>query len=236
MECERSCDDRVPVDHRLHRLDLVHQLATGSIVSKVWFTSDLHIGHIKVAEERFPARKLTPEHHEAILADNWDSLISDDDVVWVLGDISCGKTPDQWAALDWVDRRPGRKRLILGNHDGPHPKHRDAHKWLRPYSEVFEHVSTSARIRIPRSNGHLTALLSHFPYTGDHSVQDRDTQWRLRDHGELLIHGHTHSEDRISVSEYLTPQIHVGVDAWNMAPVSLDEISQCVTAGELSGG
>lgn len=219
-------------------------------MSNVWFTSDLHIGHAKVAEERMPEHDPAFGAMETVLANNWDKVVDDDDVIWVLGDISCGKTPDQWEALDWVDRRPGRKRLILGNHDGPHPKHRDAHKWLQPYSEVFEHVSTAARIRVPQPNGHLTALLSHFPYTGDHSATDRDTQWRLKDEGVILLHGHTHSAERLSIGgreaarrgaalrakPARVNQIHVGLDAWNLAPVSLYEITQCVMAGELSGG
>ena len=187
---------------------------------RVWFTSDLHIGHDKVNLDRFPEFTMETED---LLAYRWDQQVREDDIVWVLGDISSGKTPDQWAALDWIDRRPGRKRLILGNHDGPHPAHRDAHKWTRPYVEVFEHVSTAARIRVPMAEGHRTALLSHFPYNGDHSAEDRYVQWRLRDEGELLVHGHVHSKT-ISSAEY-PRMFHVGVDAVGPQLVSLEELS-----------
>lgn len=226
-------------------------------MSNVWYTSDLHIGHAKVIAERAEMAGITtlppghPEkaHHEnlwhnRVLAGNWDRLVDDEDVIWVLGDISSGKAADQNAALWWIANRPGRKRLILGNHDGPHPKHRDAHKWHLPYASAFEHVSTSARIRIPKPNGHLTALLSHYPYVGDHSVTDRDTQWRLKDEGVVLLHGHTHSTEKVShgrigsvvdlsdglprVRAFQSTQIHVGVDAWDLRPVSLSEVAELV--------
>ncbi|OBJ40283.1 hypothetical protein A5630_25365 [Mycolicibacterium mucogenicum] len=194
-------------------------------MSNVWFTSDLHIGHDLVAQER----GFSAEDHSEFLAEQWDSRIDEDDVVWVLGDLSCGKKSDQINALHWIGDRPGRKRLILGNHDGPHPMHRDAYKWTNEYWMVFEHISTAARIRIPRPDGHLTALLSHFPYTGDHSAGDRHVQWRLRDEGQPIIHGHTHSLEKRTYSDPgLSTQIHVGVDAWSGWPVSLDEVAELV--------
>jgi len=138
-------------------------------VSNVWFCSDLHIGHEKVAKDRARGHVLPRyvgaeiDWHDRILAKNWDAAVSSDDVVWVLGDISSGGSQAQRNALAWIADRPGRKRLICGNHDGVHPRNRDAHTWFRRYAEVFEHVSTSARIRIPTSDGHVTALLSHYP-------------------------------------------------------------------------
>ena len=66
--------------------------------------------------------------------------------------------------------------------------------------------------------------MSHFPYDGDHvEGGDRATQWRLHDEGVILLHGHTHSADRVSLSRAGTTQIHVGLDAWGLRPVALGQ-------------
>jgi len=114
---------------------------------------------------------------------------------------------------------PGTKHLIAGNHDRCHPMHRDAHNWQRRYLEVFDSVQSFARRRIAGRQ----VMLSHFPFSGDHTFEDRYTQYRLRDEGAWLLHGHTHS-----MSKGEGRQIHVGADAWGMAPVSLEVIEKMV--------
>ncbi len=177
-------------------------------VSHTWFTSDLHIGHKLVARHRSVdvnffspgrSREVSDEFvaawHDGMLSENWDAHVGRDDIVWVLGDISAGGSNAQRNALQWITQRPGRKRLVSGNHDGCHPMHRNSHNWLREYLKAFESVQSAARIRI---NGH-SVLLSHFPYRDDHTEVPRFDQWRLRNLGELLLHGHTHSAERVYV-------------------------------------
>ena len=43
------------------------------------------------------------------------------------------------------------------------------------------------------------------------------SEWRVRDMGTTpLIHGHTHSATKYSLSDMGTPQLHVGLDAWGL--------------------
>jgi calcineurin-like phosphoesterase family protein len=108
--------------------------------------------------------------------------------------------------------------------------HRDAHRYQREFLEVFDSVQAYARRRI---NG-VQALLSHYPYAGagsDHTDVPRYGQHRLPDLGAVLLHGHTHLADqRLHLSDAGTPQVHVGVDAWAMKPVSLDTITTLLDA------
>lgn len=193
-----------------------------------WFTSDLHIGHALVARERaiaFGAPLLTNRSEDAIpwhdqrLAWNWGNLVHPTDQIWVLGDVSCGGKTAMNNALQWVSERPGIKHLISGNHDACHPMHRDAHKWQEEYLKVFVSVQPFARRRIAGKD----ILLSHFPYFGDHTDEDRFDQYRLRDKGLPLLHGHTHSDKKV---RYHPTQIHVGLDAWGLHPVQLDEVAE----------
>lgn len=220
----------------------------------VFFSADLHISHAKVAEIRAAQNfieRIPDEHdqervihwHDMALAINWDRVVKPDDIVWILGDISAGGRAAQLNALEWIQNRPGKKHLITGNHDACSPIHRDSHKWQRIYLDAFESVQMAARRKIPTSEGNVTVLLSHFPYAGDRG-QERYSQWRLKDEGLTLLHGHTHSAQKFSRAGgyYVpvfdegffqkmevrggTPQIHVGLDAWDLTPASLEQIGE----------
>lgn len=205
-------------------------------MSTVFFTSDLHIGHQLVVNERaaragvvLPAvyrtqaetDKIMNDWHSRALASNWDKTVSDEDTVIVVGDIAASSAAKLREALRWVGARRGKKkRLLAGNHDRVHGSHRDAFKHYAQFMEVFESVESFARMRVEGTE----IMVSHFPYDGDHSEKDRYTQYRLRDEGIPIIHGHTHSTDKVSLSANGTRQVHIGVDAWNLTPVSLSEV------------
>lgn len=181
----------------------------------VWFTSDLHIGHRLVAGTRgFDAA----DEHDAALAAEWRSRVRHSDHVWVLGDLAVSSPA---RALGWIADLPGIKHLVSGNHDKCHPMHRDAHNWQRRYLEVFASVQPFARRKIAG----LDVLLSHFPYLVDRE-EPRYMQYRLRDEGAWLLHGHLHVAERTTSER----EIHVGVDAWELAPVSLDTIASRIEA------
>lgn len=189
-------------------------------MSIVWFTADPHLGgHRLVAEKRgFDC----PEQHDAAIADRWRAVVRPGDQVWVLGDIAVNNPA---VALMILAGLPGRKHLILGNHDTPHSMHRSSHNHQAAYLAVFDSVQLAARRRI----GGQDVLLSHFPYTADRE-ETRYPQWRLPDLGAWLLHGHTHlPEVRTGPRE-----IHVGVDAWGLTPVNLDTIATMIRETEES--
>lgn len=198
-------------------------------MSNIWFTSDLHFAHPYVSSLRgFGTCREDADTiaHDATLVDRWNKLVGPEDTVWVLGDI-VGKHQDLPYALQLFDELPGVKHLVAGNHDAVSSIHRSAWKHQKTYLDVFASVQNFAKIRI---NGH-EVLLSHFPYIGtgaDHTEDVRYEQFRLPDHGTILLHGHTHSSGREHISDDGTLQVHVGVDAWGMAPVSLGTITKII--------
>lgn len=196
-------------------------------MSAIWFSSDTHFLHAMVAGLR--SFTSSEEHDEAVIA-TWNKIVRPGDLVWHLGDVGLG---NETRVLRQAERLNGNKHLITGNHDPCWPGHRDARKHQRRWLDVFESVQAFARIRL----GGRNVLLSHFPYEGDHVGEDRATQFRLRDEGAWLLHGHTHQQNRLGPNpRYLTvmdavtggpgePQprcreVHVGLDAWDLAPVS----------------
>jgi calcineurin-like phosphoesterase family protein len=190
----------------------------------VWFTSDLHFGHRKVAEVRGFE---TTEQHDEALVDHWEDRVRDADDVWILGDLAASSPT---YALGVLAALPGRKHLISGNHDRTHPMHRDAHNWQRRYLEVFESVQPFARRRIEGEE----VLLSHFPYERDRA-EPRHLQYRLRDEGLPLLHGHTHGRERLTttlvedaqgLSVRTRVEVHVGLDAWGLQLIPLSTIAE----------
>lgn len=182
----------------------------------VWFTSDPHWGHRFVADLR---GFTTTEEHDDALLENFRQMVKPKDQVWWLGDLNMNNPAE---ALAFTALIPGEHHLVAGNHDKVFPALRDAHKYQRQYLEVFSSVQAYARRRI---NGH-EVLLSHFPYAGtdgdDHTEMPRYTQYRLPNQGRWLLHGHTHNKDQRIHGK----QLHVGLDAWGMRPVSLDWIAK----------
>jgi calcineurin-like phosphoesterase family protein len=218
------------------------------MTARTFYTSDLHFGHRLVAGKRgfgsviehteiidgepvaFRRTDVSPEQvaeHDAALIASWNRTVSPGDKVWVLGDVTLYGILD---VIERVSQLYGDKHLILGNHDEAHPAHRGSHKKLALYRGVFESVHTMESVRLEGQD----VLLSHFPYDGDREA-DRFTQWRLRDEGLTVIHGHTHLPGQLSRSDRGSLQIHVGLDAWDMKPVPEAIIMRMLRTGELLG-
>lgn len=192
----------------------------------VWFTSDLHFGQGLVAELRgFTSIKA----HTEYLMQQWSERVRKDDQVWVLGDVAVSSP---LAALDIIKSLPGTKHLISGNHDRCHPMHRDSHKWQVRYLEAFASVQPFARRRL---HG-VDVLLSHFPYERDRGVT-RYRQYRLPNEGKWLLHGHTHGTEKVTITDSLPTarEFHVGIDAWDFAPVPIDTVIATMQACDSAG-
>jgi calcineurin-like phosphoesterase family protein len=189
-------------------------------MSHTFFTSDLHINHRLVARERGFLRDGEPdiEAHNDLIADSWDRIVRPDDRVFVLGDVAMNFKPE---VAEWVRARPGRKFLISGNHDACHPMHSSALKALPKFREVFEEVQPFLRIKVQGT----AVALSHFPYFGEgvRDMEDRHTQWRLRDEGMPLLHGHTHEK---GVKAQVHNMLHVGLDGWGLELVHEDTVAE----------
>jgi len=164
------------------------------MTGSTWFIADPHFGHQKVSELRgFSETNL----HDNKIVNQWCKQVREADVVYVLGDLSAGGRAAESYALEVLATLPGHKRLIAGNHDSVSGIHRKMSSNWPKFKEVFETVNDFGRVRI---NGD-EVLLSHYPYEGDHFDDPRFMQFRLRNEGLPLIHGHTHSDVRFAGRE-----------------------------------
>ncbi len=83
----------------------------------VWAIADLHLSF------GVPGKKMDVfgpkwENHAQRIEENWTQVINNEDLVLIAGDISWAMTLEEALPdLAWIDRLPGQKVMIKGNHD-----------------------------------------------------------------------------------------------------------------------
>jgi calcineurin-like phosphoesterase family protein len=191
----------------------------------IFFTSDLHAGHKNIIKYcNRPFADTDEMNHEIIR--RWNAVVTDDDRIWVLGDVALGPIHE---SLEAIGQLNGRKYMVVGNHDrnfrgGQRSGGMEPGEWDNIYRKYFVSIWQNVPWAMEYMNGNRPLAMSHFPYDGDHTDKARYMEYRLPDRGVLLIHGHTHSTDKFTRSEKGSPQVHVGMDAWNYVPVSTRQI------------
>jgi len=182
-----------------------------------YFTSDLHLGHENIIEYTSRPFNSVTHMHEGIVA-NWNSVVTPDDEVYILGDAALG---DISRTLTLFSRLNGLHFLVPGNHDkiwsGRGAYHRD----------LYEQAGITL---LPETHqitlGSSTVLLCHFPYHGDTKDFERFPEFRPQDTGLWLLHGHVHTKFR-----QRSRQINVGIDAWGGFPVAEDTLLDIIEIG-----
>lgn len=114
-----------------------------------WVISDLHFDHSKILEYCQRPFETVDEMNE-VLIKNWNSVINQDDIVYVLGDFCFG---NKTRISEIVNLLNGRKILVLGNHDR---LTKTAY-----YEAGFETVTKSPLLV------DADFILSHHPLSGD---------------------------------------------------------------------
>lgn len=191
----------------------------------IFFTSDPHYWHANVIKYCDRPFKDVEEMNEKLVY-NWNSVVTENDTVYVLGDFSfAGRSVEIY-----THRLLGEKVLVPGNHDPIHPYNKhfkkkakagDPNYWKRFYEfNGWNVADLTTTMDIP---GVAVINMSHMPYD---NADPRYVDYVPKDDGRWLLHGHTHSKSKGSGR-----MIHVGVDAWNFTPIHIDEIVKIIEEG-----
>lgn len=173
---------------------------------KVFATSDLHFMHDK--EFLYSRRGFSEinEHDEALIK-NWNEVVSDQDIVIVLGDFYMGTNHECAARL--INRLNGNILLIRGNHDGDSKI--DNILSCCPRVELVGYAST---FKYKKYNFYL----SHYPCLVSNYDKDKPLKARV-----INLCGHSHATDRWQ--DWDKGLIyHVEMECQNNTPKLLDEI------------
>ena len=177
----------------------------------VFVTADTHFGHARINE--LAGRPFaSTEEMDRELVRRWNEVVGPEDVVLHLGDLALGPIEESLALTGQLS---GRKFLVPGNHDRVSSA-TQTRRAIERFTPLYEQNGWAILPEIVEGTRHGRRLLaSHYPYRGDSQEVERHSRQRPRDEGLPLIHGHTHARDHGPDGS----QFHVGVDAFDYAPV-----------------
>ena len=173
----------------------------------IYYISDTHFRDVKIFDKcKRPFESV--EQMEAFIIDHWNKKVTDEDVVYVLGDI--GKDDDP-STIEIFKELKGHKHLIVGNHD---------HEMLEAIkaSGVFESVKFIDLIM----DGEYKVCICHYP------IMD----WMEFNRQGLLVYGHIHNKTEKNgfayklIKDYYShlPAYNAGVDVIGFEPRTLQEL------------
>ena len=171
-------------------------------MNKTWFTSDFHFCHNRAFIYE-PRGFTNVEEMNKKIIQNFSEVVDLDDDLYILGDIMLN---DNARGIDLLKQLPGRKHIILGNHDT------DARIAL--YKKCWN-VDVLGYADIIKINGwHF--YLSHYPTTTANFEEEFNKKVLIN------LFGHTHQKDNFYKD--IPYMYHVGLDSHNCYPVEVTEI------------
>jgi len=181
-------------------------------MSKVFFTSDTHFGHANII--KYSGRPFKDaDHMNEELIKSWNNMISEEDEVYHLGDVSL-TTPEKTQEI--LKRLNGKIYLIKGNHEKSvmmKSYNRDRFTWIKDLEEV-------------QIEGQKI-VLCHYSMR----------VWNKSHHGTWMLYGHSHGHLE---GEVWGRSMDVGVDAafklfGEYRPFSLQEVTNILSKREFKG-
>lgn len=174
---------------------------------KIFYISDLHIGHANaISFDNRPFKDLDEMH--CALIHNWNSVVRPQDSVYILGDVAWKND----IGLKVISKLNGVKYLIKGNHDHLNAELASQFKWVKELETV-------------RDNGRKV-VLCHYPIA----------HWKNSDYGYYHLYGHIHTgrdarpfEEYVSLMRkrglpYRAYNVGCMLPYMNYTPRTLDEI------------
>lgn len=167
----------------------------GQYSMNTWLIADTHLGHDNII--KYCDR---PANHDFVIVDNWRTMVHPGQLILHLGDVTVwfGMKKKTWESV--VKDLPGRKRLILGNHDAGDTEYYEAlgFKVLEPFT---------TRIGVNRIH------FSHEP------EMVKSEEW------DINIHGHLHNNDhRVLPNGDAAPwRRNISIELTNYRPIQIGD-------------
>lgn len=172
---------------------------------KSFVSSDLHFNHQRIIEfcpkSRGHCKTVDEMNHEIIK--NFNSVISEEDTLYLLGDIGFG---DVGSCIELIRQLNGQKVWIHGNHDrkfwvsDQYYANKESMRIIEdtPYKTIWYKVDNVKRF----------VVMFHFPIEN----------WEQQFKGSIHLHGHLHSQNQRITQR----RMDVGVDGNSLMPYDMD--------------
>lgn len=170
--------------------------------NRAYFTSDLHFGHAKMASLRgFD----TTDQMDKWLTSMWNVNVAQDDVVFVLGDVSFRGSA---STIELLNGLKGRKILIRGNHDKG---------MSRGVLDCFSEVHDMLTVKVKYSEEDVQRIVCcHYPMLS----------WDMAHYGTWMLHGHSHGTCKYPWDDAKIMDVGVDTPAGALGPIPYWKLSQ----------
>lgn len=180
-------------------------------MEQIYFTADLHFGHpniLKHSPKRPHSDTVDIVAHDDWLFELWYDTVNCRDTIYILGDLTFLKSED---ARRLLEKLPGRKVLIEGNHD----------RSIRAHHNYFKEVYQIKEMRFkptvaPFLKEDFYIVMCHYPML----------TWNQKSRGSVMLHGHCHGKLDEYNTQSMDLRFDVGIDGKlaNLRLLSLEDI------------
>ena len=172
-------------------------------MGKIYLTSDLHFCHDKEFIYGPRGFKNIWDMNKAIV-ENWNSTVTEDDDVYVLGDLMLNNNEE---GIKLIKSLRGRIHIVTGNHD----TYNRVARYRNTFNVVMVHpYATELKYK------KYKFYLSHYP-TMTSNYDDKGL------YGLINLCGHVHTQNRfLDMDKGLI--YHCELDAHDMKPILIDDI------------
>ena len=199
-----------------------------------YYISDTHFGWTNKYENK------TLETDQLIKS-NWNSVVTNADDVYMLGDIGkSGTNKDNEKLCELVSTLKGRKHLVVGNHDKGVLKD---YRLRQLFDDINFYQEIEDNIKVDGKQTNFTVVLSHYPiliWNGQHKPVKRQEYSKF-----VHLYGHVHMSEEYdfckevykclngffeakkecgSADCYQVQAVNVGCMLWDYTPRRLDEL------------
>lgn len=174
----------------------------------IFYIADTHFNHENILKLESRPFKTVDEMNETIIT-NWNSCVSQNDTVYVLGDAFLG---EEDKSIKIISRLNGHKHLIVGNHDKIQGRLKFYWESVSDYAEIID--------------DNRLVVLSHYPILF----------YKNQKRNSVMLYGHVHKKswwqmiekwkEELNQTGIKSNLINVGcmMDYMNYTPKTLDEL------------
>lgn len=169
----------------------------------IYLTSDLHFNHDRAFVYQPRGFDNIFDMNKTIIS-NWNKIITEEDDVYVLGDLCLGGAKSLADNKSLIQSLRGNLHIVRGNHDT------DAR--IEMYNTCYNVIEIENAIYLKYRKYHF--FMTHFPCMTANLGKESLQQCTIN------LYGHTHQQTNFY--QDIPFMYHVGVDSHNCIPVLLD--------------
>lgn len=182
-----------------------------------FITSDIHFFHANILQYCVDSRGHFSDvnHMNQTIINNINSMVTDEDVLIIAGDIGFGG--DMGKVADCLKQINGQKIMVWGNHDKRFRKSPEFEFQKASIGVIHECDYLEQTIKDADTGRKYDFVIGHFPFL----------TWNGAHHGVSNLHGHSHSpKEKKNTQGNDIRQMDIGLDGNDLMPYDMIDLGK----------